>query len=159
MDEYLGIVVETGSSFVVAGFFLAGIVGVILVFVFFVNLEPYYKTPGPLTPVEFEEARREAGRRLSELAPHTILLAERLREVDEILTEGSLDDGQWFRVERLSREAPTAGVWRRYSATSAMADEQPLVALEELREVEWMVEVALSKLEEARRVCNVEGRA
>jgi hypothetical protein len=73
--------------------------------------------------------------------------------------QGSLDEERWVRVERLSREAPAAGVWRRYSAASALADEQPLEALEELRDVEWMVETALSRLEEARQLCNVGERA
>ncbi|MGB3635412.1 MAG: hypothetical protein WA982_15325 [Rubrobacteraceae bacterium] len=159
MERQLGLVVESGVSFVVVGFFLAGVVGVFLVMVFFVNGSLYRRSPKPLTNAEFEVARREVGRWLSDLAPRTILLAERLRDVDETLAEGGLDDGRWVKVERLTREAPAAGVWRRYSTATALAEEQPLVALEELREVEWMVETALSKLGEAQRLCNVEERA
>ena len=158
MKGHIGLVVESGFSFVAAGFFFAGIVGVFLVMIFFVNGDGYRGVAASLTPVETGEARREVGRRFSDLAPRTILLAERLQEVDETLAKGGLDDGRQLWVERLRCEAPAAGVWRRYSSASALAEEQPLAALEELREVEWMVETALSKLEEARQLCNVEER-
>jgi hypothetical protein len=156
---YFGVVNESGFSFVVVGLFLAGIVGVFVTWILFVNGGGYRRLRRPLTPVESEAARREVDRRLSDLAPRTILLAEKLRAVDEALMQGSLDEERWVRVERLSREAPAAGVWRRYSAASALAGEQPLEALEELRDVEWMVETALSRLEEARQLCNVGERA
>ena len=155
MGRHFGIILESGVSVVAVGFFLVGIVGVVFALIFFVNGGAYRGRSGPLTPTESEAARREVGRRLSDLAPRTMLLAKRLRTVDEALMEGSLEDGRRARVERLSREAPAAGVWRRYSTASALAEEQPLVALKELREVEWMVETALSKLEEARRLCNM----
>lgn len=152
MEGYLG-------SVVVAGFFLVGVVGVFLVLVFVVNGGIYGRTPKPLTPAEFEAARWEVGLRLSDLAPRTILLAGKLRGVDEALSRGGLDGELRLRVECLYQEAPAAGVWRRYSTASALADEQPLVALEELRAVEWMVETALSKLDEAQQLCNVEEKA
>lgn len=155
MGTHLGVVFESGFSYVAVGFFLAGIVGVVFALIFFVNGRAYRGTPKPLTPAESGAARREVGRRLSDLAPRTILLAEKLRIVEEALVEGGLDDERWKRVERLAREAPVTGVWRRYSTASALAEEQPLAALEELRGVEWMVETALSRLEEARRLCNV----
>lgn len=159
MGEFLGLVAELGFSFFGAGLFLAGIVGGFFVLIFFVNGGRYGEAPKLLTPVEAEEARREVGRRLSELAPRTILLAERLRELDEALARGVLEDGLWPRVERLTREAPTEGVWRKYSTASALAGERPLEALEALREVEWMLETAQPKLEEARRLCDVGERA
>ncbi len=141
------------------GLFILGLAGICLALVSFVNGGRFVGAPKSLSPAEAEVVREEVGRRLSELAPRMLLLAERAREVDEALAWGSLDDEWWLKVERLMREAPMVGVWRRYSTASAFAGDRPLEALEELREVEWMVETALSKLDEARRACNVGGRA
>lgn len=143
----------------VVGFFAVGIAGVCLAMIFFVNGSRFRGTSPALSPAEFEEARREVWRRLSGLAPRTLLLAERLRELDEALASGDLEDRLWLRVERLTREAPSAGVWRKYSTASALADERPQEALEALGDVEWMVETAHRKLEEARQLCKVGERA
>ena len=148
-----------GVSVVVTGLFVVGLAGVCLALVSFVNGGRFGGAPKPLSPVEMEVARGEVGRRLSDLAPRMLLLAEKSREVDEALARGGLDDERWLRVERLTREAPTAGVWRRYSTASALAEEQPLEALEDLEDVGWMVETATSKLEEARQLCNAGERA
>jgi hypothetical protein len=150
---YFMIVFGAGFSLVAVGLFLAGIVGIVLTLIFFVNGEGYEGLPYTLTPVESEVARREVERRLSDLAPRTIMLAERQRGVEAALTEGS-PDAKRLRAERLSLEAPTAEVWRSYTNASVLAGEEPLAALEELSGTERTVEAALSKLEEAQELCN-----
>ncbi|MDP8940751.1 MAG: hypothetical protein M3N10_10780 [Actinomycetota bacterium] len=154
VESLSGVVAGSGYSFWMTGLFASGVAGLLLVLVLLVSGGRYGGAPGLLSPAELREARREVEGRISELAPRVILLAGRLRTVDEALAGGDLEDGLWRRVERLSREAPAAGVWRRYSGASALARERPLAALEELREVEWMVETAVSKLEEAELLCN-----
>ncbi|CAN5901146.1 hypothetical protein BH23ACT11_BH23ACT11_28890 [soil metagenome] len=159
MAIYIGTLFQLGASLLATGILILGIVGVLLLLVTVVNEGQYHRPASDLTPAELDEARREAARRLTDLAPRTLLLSERLREVDELLLDEELGDERWIRVERLTREAPAAGVWRMYWTASALAEDEPLAAMDQLKHIEWMVETALTKLEKARRLCNVAERA
>ena len=69
------------------------------------------------------------------------------------MDRGSLPVGLRRRIETLVCEAPTVGAWRRFSVASALAEGWPLEALRELEEVSWMVEAAISRLVEAKNLC------
>ncbi len=148
-----------GISFVVTGFFLVGMAALAGVLLFFVNGRRYGGLPGSLSPVEFALARREVERRVFRLAPRMLLLEEKRRVAERILGKGSLSGELRGRFETLVRGAPMAGAWRRFSAASALAETRPLEALEELGEVSWMVETAISKLVEAEKSCEIGEKA
>lgn len=155
----LGMIVEPGYSVWVAGLFVFAAVALSWILVLFVSGGRYSVPSGPLAPAELDEARREVGRRFSDLAPRMMLLLEKMRTVDEALESRGLEEERWRKIERISREAPAAGACRKYSVASALADAQPLESLKELRHVPWMVETAISKFEEAEKLCYAEERA
>ena len=120
------------TSWFVVALLGAGTVAVILVLGLFLAGERYRRPPKPERGVGFVEARLAARGQLSSLAPKVVLLAEKERYVYYRLESGALG-GETWRVERMRREISTTRFWRRFVAASALIEEDPARAYEELR--------------------------
>lgn len=127
-----------------------GTVVVVLIFVLFLADERYRRPPKPERGVRFVEARLAAGDQLSSLASKVVLLAEKERLVDDSLENGVLGKETWRAVEELRREVSATGFWRRFVTASALIEDDPARAYEELRLLAPVAVVVLEKLTKAR---------
>ena len=130
---YVAYVPVAGTSWFVVVLLGAGTVAVFLVLGLFLAGERYRRPPKPERGVGFVEARLAARDQLSSLAPKVLLLAEKERYVDDRLESGALGGETWRVVERMRREISTTRFWRRFVAASALIEEDPARAYEELR--------------------------
>jgi hypothetical protein len=130
---YVAYVPVAGTSWFVVVLLGAGTVAVFLVLGLFLAGERYRRPPKHERCVGFVEARLAARDQLSSLAPKVLLLAEKERYVYDRLESGALGGETWRVVERMRREISTTRFWRRFVAASALIEEDPARAYEELR--------------------------
>lgn len=117
-----------------AALFGLGIVAVGGVVWLFLNGERYLRPARPEKSVGFVQDRLDADRVLSSLAPKMLLLADR---------EKALDGPPETEAPLRSEEA--ARLWRKFCTASALAEDDPGAACEELRALEAAVEEALER--------------
>lgn len=138
-----------GSRYAVA-LVCAGTTAVLLFVIFFLRSERYGRPEEPERDAESYRARRAAEEVVASLAPETLLLAEREKDVARAL--GNAGGEERREAERLLREADAAGFWRRFAGALALIEDDPHKALDELRPLPSLVGTALEKLEEVAEV-------
>ncbi len=135
--------VSGGSGGVVGVMYLAGGMAVFLLTGVFLAKGKYRRPPRAVGSAEFERVRREAEAMVAGLSPKMISLAEKERNIGEFA-------GRRVDVAEVFDEVSGSGVWGRFAVASASVEDDPLSAMEELREVEVVVEAMIAK------VCEVE---
>lgn len=112
-----------------------------------------YREEGPaFSPVEIYWLREEAEGRISDLSPRVMVLAEKERSVTRLL-DGGLDGESRAGVEELLVEAAAHDFWGRFVTASALVEEEPVEAFEELGRLPEVLEETISTLDRAERLC------
>lgn len=114
--------------------------------------EQRYREDGPaFTPAEIYWLREEAEGRISDLSTGVMVLAEKERTVTRLL-DGGLDGESRAGVEELLVEAAAHDFWGRFATASALVEEEPVEAFEELGRLPGVLEETISKLDKAERL-------
>ncbi len=125
---------------------------VVLILGLFLTNERYRRPPKPDRGVGFVEARLTVENQVSSLAPRVLLLAEKEETIVRFLESRALSNEARRDVEGLLQEAAT-GFWRRFGAASALVEDDPAKACEELRLLVPVVETVVERLSRAEEVC------
>ena len=141
-----------GTSWTVTALVGVGTIVVILVLGSFLTGERYLQPPKPERGVGFVEDRLVAEELLSSLAPMVVLLAEKERSVADSLENETLDREARSVVEELCREAAASGFWGRFVAVSALVEDDPARACEELHLLLPLTRAALEELSRAGEI-------
>lgn len=113
-----------------------------------------YREDGPtFSPAEIEWLREEAEGRISALASRVMVLAEKERSITRSLDRGEVEGGVRAGVEELLVEAAADDFWGRFVVASALVEEEPAEAFEELGRLPGLLEETISKLDRAQRLC------
>ena len=113
-----------------------------------------YREDGPeFSPVEIEWLREEAEGRISALSPQVMELAEKERSITRNLHGGGVLGESRIGVEELLVEAAADDFWGGFFVASALVEEKPVEALEELERLPGLLQKTISKLEKAERLC------
>ncbi|MDP9410539.1 MAG: hypothetical protein M3R38_08770 [Actinomycetota bacterium] len=107
----------------------------------------YRQPPEGLGPAERAWVAGEVGDLLAELAPEAILLAERERLVEAALLD-ERDGALVIVARRRLAEAGLRGFWEGFVRASVLVEEDPALALRELRALRIVVKEALDVCEE-----------
>ena len=143
-----------GAEAITTALILGGVVFVALALRGFVVGERYRSPRADLGPVEREWAVREVEEALAELAPRVLALGEGERAVELALRDGGADEARVTVRDRLGR-ADLGGFWDDFARVSALAGEEPIRALSELRRVGARLDGCLEEVEEIARVLDV----
>ena len=112
-----------------------------------------YREGGPaFSPIEIEWLRKEAEGRVAALSFRVMVLSEKERTVTRLL-DGGLDGESRAGVEELLVEAATDDFWGRFVIASALVEDEPVEAYEELGRLPGVLEETISKLDKAQRLC------
>jgi hypothetical protein len=112
----------------------------------------YVEDAPEFSPVEIEWLKEEAEGRISDLSSRVMVLAELERTVNQSMDLGDGYEESRFRAEELLVEAASDDFWGRFVTASALVEENPVEALEELRRLPELLEVTIRKLESAERL-------
>lgn len=129
-----GFWVGAGGSGLAVVCVVIGVLSTVWVLGVFLSGERYRRPPRLLSPAEYRHYRREAEAGISDLAPRVILLSEKERVLE--------------RADDESRRA-AGEFWRKFAVASLRVEDDPRVAIEELRPLPALVDLAISDLERA----------
>ncbi len=127
------------------------VVIVILLGAVVVRLRYVEDTPS-FSPVEVEWLREEAEGRISDLSSRVMALAELERTVTQSMDLGDGYEESRSGAEELLVEAAADDFWGRFVVASALVEEEPVKALEELKRLPGLLEGTIQKLERAERL-------
>jgi hypothetical protein len=112
----------------------------------------YVEDAPEFSPVEIEWLKEEAEGRISDLSSRVMALAELERAVNQSMDLGDGYEESRFRAEELLVEAAADDFWGRFVTASALVEENPVEALEELGRLPGLLEETIRKLERAERL-------
>ena len=133
--------------FIVAVAVVGGVLGV------FILGRRYGEKESAFSPVELEWLREEAEGRISAISSRVMDLSEKERDLSRILDHAELDGESRAGAEELLVEAAAEDFWGRFVRASALVEDEPDKALEELDRLPELLEETISKLEKAERIC------
>jgi hypothetical protein len=137
---------------VVEVLFILAVAVVGIVLGVFVGGRRYREEGAEFGPAEIYWLREEAEGRISALSPRVMVLAEKERVVNRLL-DGGLDGESRAGIEELLVEAAAQDFWGRFVTASALVEEEPVEAFEELGRLPGVLEETISKLDKAERLC------
>ena len=135
------------SLFILAAFVTVAVLGV------FVVGRRYLENGMAFSPVEIEWLREEAEGRISALSPRVMELAEQERALARSMELDEVDDESRSGAEELLVEAAADDFWGRFVRASALVEDEPDKAFEELDRLPGLLEETISKLEKAEGLC------
>lgn len=133
--------------FILAAFVALAVLGI------FVMGRRYPEGGMEFSPVELEWLREEAEGRISALSPKVMELADQERALTRSMERCEIDDESRSKAEELLVEAAADDFWGRFVRASALVEDEPDKALDELDRLPGLLEETISKLEKAESLC------
>jgi hypothetical protein len=132
----------------------SGTILVVFMLALFANGKRYLRPPGPDRGVGFAQDKLAAEEKLSSLAPRVLEAADKEKAVSARLRSGApLDQESHRGVSELLREADVSGLWRSFGTASALIEDDPEMARDNLETLSSRTQAALDRLAEAEEAC------
>lgn len=141
------------SSWFAVTLLASGTILVILMLALFANGKRYLRSPRPDQGVGFAQDKLAAEEKLSSLAPRVLEAANKEKAVTASLrSEAPLDHESRQSVSKLLREADVSGLWRGFGTASALIEDDPGMALDNLETLSSRTQAVLDRLAEAEEL-------